>query len=51
MLTQLIKTLVSVVFKLTDCGNGTVQGSFAFEKNPRFIGYHLPTPHHALPDK
>jgi hypothetical protein len=34
MLTPLIKTLVSAVFKLSDCGNGTELGSFVFVKSP-----------------
>src|SRR5258708_12816461 len=44
MLTPLIKKLVIAVFKLTDCGNGTELGSFAFVKNHRFIGFRRPSP-------
>ena len=41
--TPLTKTLVSAVFKLIDCGNGTEAGSFAFVKNQKCIGF-LPSP-------
>ncbi|SRR6266436_5340284 len=44
MLTPPITTLVSADFKLSDCGNGTELGSFAFFKNHPFIGFRQPSP-------